>query len=202
MRLVSSQTFYPGDGHVNHYVDAVPNHDRLMRDLVQSLPLKQESLRFAGGDVPMPRLTSWHGEPGTSYTYSGKRFEPLPWPDLLLPLRKELVEIGEFNSVLVNYYRDGKDSVGFHSDDEPELGPVIASVSLGSARRFVLKRKSDDEKVEYLLGGGDCLLMKGALQRYWAHSVPKTSKPVGPRMNLTFRLVTTAPRDPTAWWRR
>jgi alkylated DNA repair dioxygenase AlkB len=202
VKIASSQTFYPEDGHVNHYVGVVPNHDRLMRDLVQSLPLKQESLRFAGGDVPMPRLTSWHGEPETSYTYSGKRFEPLPWPDLLLPLRKELAEIGEFNSVLVNYYRDGKDSVGFHADDEPELGPVIASVSLGASRRFVLKRKSDGEKVEYLLGGGDCLLMKGALQKHWVHSIPKTTKPVGPRMNLTFRLVLTAPSDPTAWWRK
>lgn len=161
----------------------------LMDRLRETLPLKQEALRIFGSSVLTPRLVSWHGDPLASYSYSGSRFAPLPWPEAVSDLRTKLGAFGEFNSMLVNFYRDGKDSVGFHADDEPELGPVIASISLGARRRFVLKRKSDGLTHEFALGEGDLLVMRGALQKHWVHGIPKTAKYVGPRMNLTFRQV-------------
>jgi len=161
----------------------------LLKGLRSSLPLKTETLRFAGKDVPMPRLTSWHGDIG--YRYSGKLFQPSPWTDELSELRNRLNVLldVEFNSVLVNYYRDGKDSIAWHADDEPEIEDgAIASVSLGAPRRFILKHKTNSTKHEYMLGNGSLLVMCNA-QKTWLHSVPKTAKPVGPRMNLTYRVV-------------
>jgi alkylated DNA repair dioxygenase AlkB len=144
--------------------------------------------------VDSPRLSCWIGDPDARYRYSGQTFEPHPWPQVLLPLRVRLrKELGiDFNSVLANLYRDGRDAMGWHSDDEPELGaePVIASVSLGAARRFVLRRR-DDHTVRnaFLLEPGSLLVMRGSSQRDWQHALPRTAKPVGPRINLTFRHV-------------
>lgn len=171
----------------------VKDHASLMEKLVASLPLKNETLRFAGKDVPVPRLTSWHGDRG--YRYSGKLFHPSPWTSELADLRDQLNSLlgVEFNSVLANYYRDGKDSVGWHADNEPEISDeAIASVSLGSPRRFILK--NSEKKQELLLGEGDLLVMRN-MQTSWVHSVPKTSKPVGPRLNLTFRIVKDQDHD-------
>jgi alkylated DNA repair dioxygenase AlkB len=173
----------------------VPASGQLMESLLKVLPLQPAVLRIGGREVLTPRLVSWHGDPGTSYAYSGSRFEPGAWPEALASLRALLTDIGDFNSMLVNYYRDGRDSVGFHADNEPELGPapplnvLIASVSLGARRRFVMKRPGTGETREFALGLGDLLVMGGAVQRYWQHGIPKTARPVGPRMNLTFRHV-------------
>jgi alkylated DNA repair dioxygenase AlkB len=184
-------------GWISFYEGFVAEHEALMERLVKSLPMRVETVRVAGRAHPTPRLTSWHGDPGCSYAYSGRVFEPEPWTDALAQLRAALEPACgvRFNSVLANCYRDGADSMGAHSDDEPELGPSrddvrIASVSLGARRRFVLKHRSAGEVHEWALGEGSLLLMGGTLQRFYAHRVPKTRRPVGPRLNLTFRLVT------------
>jgi alkylated DNA repair dioxygenase AlkB len=168
----------------------------LMERLHAALPLRPELLRFFGKEVATPRLTSWHGDPDSAYTYSGKTFEPLPWTPELLALKRRVDEAAAttFNSVLVNYYRDGRDSMGEHADDEPELGPtrdnvLIASVSLGERRRFVLRHRRRKTTEELRLGGGDLLLMGGTTQSHYRHRVPPTTVPLGPRMNLTFRVV-------------
>jgi alkylated DNA repair dioxygenase AlkB len=143
---------------------------------------------------PVPRLVAWHGDAGARYTYSGTPHEPSPWTPALERIRERVQALAdcEFNSVLLNLYRDGRDGMGWHADDEPELGPdpVIAAVSLGAARRFCLRhRRHRGTRLDLALGQGSLLLMSGATQRHWVHSVPKTVVPVGERINLTFRSV-------------
>lgn len=154
-------------------------------------------LRLFGRWVDAPRLSCWIGDPGAVYRYSGRTFAPQPWPHALLPLRQRLrEELGvDFNSVLANLYRDGRDAMGWHSDDEPELGPepVIASLSLGAARRFVLRRRDDHAvKQALVLEPGSLLVMRGVSQRDWQHALPRTARPVGSRINLTFRRIVDA----------
>ncbi len=178
----------------------------LLEKLAATLPLSQEKLFLFGREVFTPRLTSWHGDPGCAYRYSGRSFTPLPWTDDLQAIRETLFEqtATRFNSVLANLYRGGNDSMGAHSDDEPELGPApddvrIASVSLGAARRFCLRPKRPRAELpglDFELGHGDLFVMGGTTQRHFRHHVPKTRAPVGPRLNLTFRVVRTA--SPTA----
>jgi alkylated DNA repair dioxygenase AlkB len=168
--------------------------DALLEELTRDIAWKQETIRIMGSDVLTPRLTAWYGDAGKSYTWSGMTQHPHPWTPALLRM-KERVEAAaavRFNSVLLNLYRDGRDSVGWHSDDEPELGenPVIASVSLGAARSFQLKHKHDPDlrhKIE--LTHGSLLLMRGTTQHFWKHQIPKTAKPCDPRINLTFRII-------------
>lgn len=174
----------------------VPEHAAMMSVLVESLPLRQEALVLFGRENQTPRLTSWHGDPGCAYRYSGRTFEPHAWTRELSDVRARLREATgyDFNGMLANFYRDGSDSMGAHSDDERELGPhpddvAVASVSLGARRRFLLERKRGGDRREYLLGEGDLLLMTGTTQRHFKHWVPRTSKPVGPRLNLTFRVL-------------
>lgn len=143
--------------------------------------------------MPAPRLEAWYGDAGASYSYSGLAHEPLPWTPELQRLR-ERVEVAAgttFNSVLANLYRDGNDSNGWHADDESELGeqPVIASLSLGAARRFLLRHRASVERVEVVLEAGSLLLMRGKTQQCWKHSVPKQRTVHAPRINLTFRRV-------------
>jgi alkylated DNA repair dioxygenase AlkB len=176
--------------------DFVPDHEQLMTRLAATLPLRQESIVLFGRAVAMPRLTSWHGDPGCSYAYSGRVFEPAPWTAELLALRERLAEREgcRFNSVLVNHYRDGHDAMGEHADDEPELGPSaddirIASVSLGAPRRFVLRHRRTRKVHAFQLGEGSVLVMGGTTQRHFRHHLPRTRAFVGPRMNLTFRVI-------------
>jgi alkylated DNA repair dioxygenase AlkB len=140
-----------------------------------------------------PRLTAWFADPGVSYSYSGVTHEAVPWtPELLaVKVRVEAAAGTTWNSLLLNLYRDGRDSIGFHADDEPELGtnPIIGSVSLGAERKFVLKHPSSGERLEMNLPHGSLLVMGGATQHHWRHGVPKTTRPVGPRINLTFRRI-------------
>lgn len=155
---------------------------------------QQDKIPIAGKLRTIPRLQAWYGKPGANYTYSGLSLEPRPWTPTLLQLKK-LVEqqcTTSFNSVLLNLYRHGQDSMGWHSDNEPELGeqPTIASLSLGAGRYFSLRQKAQGcEKMKILLDSGSLLVMAGKLQSFWQHQVPKTARPVGERINLTFRFV-------------
>ena len=176
-----------------------PDHARLMQRLVATLPLRVESIVMFGKSCLTPRLSSWHGDPGCAYRYSGRTFEPEPWTSELAELRERVSAAAgvPLNSVLVSYYRDGRDSMGAHSDDERELGPRpddkrIASLSLGARRRFLLRHRVDPaERHRFDLGHGDLLVMGGALQRHYRHRVPRTKRPVEPRLNLTFRHIVT-----------
>lgn len=154
---------------------------------------EQPTYRFQGKSVSMPRQVAWHGDSQARYGYSGISHRPAPWSRALTDLREHLSEqVGvPFNSVLVNRYRNGQDSVAWHADDEPELGPepVIASVSLGATRMFTMKPKEGGPAVRLELTHGGLLLMAGATQDRWLHAVPKTARPVGERINLTFRQI-------------
>ena len=144
--------------------------------------------------TPIPRLSAWYGDPGASYTYSGIAMSPIPWTPLLLQIRNRLIEATQsnFNSLLANLYRDGQDSVGWHADDEIELGdsPTIASLSFGESRKFKMKQKQNkEEKFSLDLNDGDLLIMKGDTQKNWLHEIPSSAKKMGPRINLTFRKI-------------
>jgi alkylated DNA repair dioxygenase AlkB len=175
----------------------VTDADGLFATLVEESPWEQETTVLYGRAVPTPRLTAWYGDAGASYVYSGVRHEPLPWTRELIEIRERVSRAvdGEFNSVLLNFYRDGQDSVAWHADDEPELGraPLIASLSLGATRVFQMKHKArtDLPRVDIELEHGSLLAMAGECQRCWLHRVPKRRgrHAPGPRLNLTFRTV-------------
>ena len=159
--------------------------------LLRETPWREESVVVYGKRHLQPRLTAWYGD--ASYTYSGLRLEPLPWTALLLDIRAAVEAVcgHRFNSVLLNRYRNGRDSMGMHSDDEPELGaqPVIASLSYGATRSFILRHKRNKQTLRLPLGDGSLLLMSGQLQRNWLHGINKSASPLGERINLTFRYI-------------
>ncbi len=162
--------------------------EQLLQYLQSTIPWREETLTIYGKTHLSPRLVCWFGD--HAYSYSGTRHNPVPWlPELLdLKQRAEIASGAKFNSVLANLYRDGRDSVGWHADDERNMGEVIASVSLGAARNFRMRHKA--RKVPSLgvtLTSGSLLVMGEGMQQYWEHAIPKTAKPVGPRINLTFR---------------
>lgn len=173
--------------------------DALLRLLQRELPWSVHRIRMFGREVDSPRLSAWIGDVGTVYRYSGADFTPCPWNAALSVLRARLQEeLGvPFNSVLANLYRDGRDAMGWHSDDEPELGPqpLIASLSLGAPRRFLLRERGGPWRGEILLEHGSLLRMAGASQARTQHSLPKTARPVAERLNLTFRRI-AAPSPP------
>ncbi|MES2018813.1 MAG: alpha-ketoglutarate-dependent dioxygenase AlkB [Pseudomonadota bacterium] len=159
--------------------------------LVAETAWRSETVTVWGKQYQQPRLSAWHGE--AAYAYSGLTLAPLPFTALLLEMKAavELASARHFNSVLLNYYRDGRDSMGMHSDDEPELGPqpAIASLSFGATRTFILKHKASGRTVKLDLTDGSLLLMSGDTQANWSHGINKLSRPVGPRLNLTFRNI-------------
>ncbi|PSU11819.1 alpha-ketoglutarate-dependent dioxygenase AlkB [Photobacterium gaetbulicola] len=165
--------------------------EQCFEQLNQELDWQQQKIRMFGREVLQPRLQAWCGD--AVYTYSGLTMQPDPWSPTLQVIRQQLVSLLDvnFNSVLANQYRNGHDYMGWHQDNEPELGeqPVIASVSLGAPRRFVLRHRQTKEKREYLLTSGSLLVMAGELQHYWQHTVPKTRRPTAARINLTFREI-------------
>ena len=170
--------------------------DFLLDQLLRTIEWKQNTIKMYGKENPVPRLEAWYGDTGKSYAYSGIKMEPRPWTDDLLFIKKSIeAKAGViFNSVLINYYRNGQDRVAWHSDDEKELGrnPIIASVSLGAERNFKLRHKhykSNDQKEQIILNHGSFLLMEGTTQHNWMHEIPRTAKPIGPRINLTFRII-------------
>ena len=171
-----------------------PAADALMAGLLEQVPWEVHRIRLFGREVASPRLSCWIGDADAAYRYSGTRFQPRPWLPALAALRDRLAsELAQpFNSVLANRYRSGADAMGWHSDDERELGPgsLIASVSLGATRRFLLRHRGDPaQRLALDLEQGSLLLMGGQTQRYWKHALPRTARPVGERINLTFRQV-------------
>lgn len=155
---------------------------------------KHEPIFLFGKWVMRPRLTSWYGDAEKSYRYSGVTMNPLPWTKSLIEIKESIETISEviFNSVLLNFYRDGRDSVGWHRDNEKDLGvePIIASVSFGATRIFKLQHLEEKTLIQSIeLESGSLLLMKGKTQHLWKHCVPKMSKVIGPRINLTFRII-------------
>lgn len=160
--------------------------------LSQNIFWKHEPIILFGKKVLQPRLTAYYGE--KPYIYSGITMQPLPWIEPLLEIkyRIEILTNQEFNAVLLNLYRDGSDSMGWHSDDEKEIvtGSAIGSVSFGVTRRFMLRRRDDRKiKIDLELAQGDYLVMRGETQKFWQHQVPKTAKKIGARINLTFRAI-------------
>jgi alkylated DNA repair dioxygenase AlkB len=168
----------------------LPN-DEILRRLVDETAWREETVVVYGKRHLQPRLTAWHGD--AAYTYSGLRLEPLPFTPLLQAIRAAVENATghHFNSVLLNYYRNERDSMGMHSDDEPELGPepAIASVSFGSTRTFILRHKRTNRTLKLDLTDGSVLLMAGQLQKHWLHGINKLSRPLGARVNLTFRYI-------------
>jgi alkylated DNA repair dioxygenase AlkB len=169
---------------------SLPNDEVLAR-LIAETAWRSESITLWGKQYQQPRLTAWHGD--AAYTYSGLRLEPLPFTPLQQEIRLavEAASGHRFNSVLLNYYRNGRDSMGMHSDNEPELGPepVIGSVSFGAERTFILQHKGSKERLRLALTDGSLLLMAGSLQANWLHGINKVTRDLGPRVNMTFRLI-------------
>lgn len=164
-----------------------------MAQLQDAIAWRQDDIIMFGKTIAIPRLQAWYGDPSTAYQYSGLAMMPIPWNESLLQLKQqvEAITYGDFNSVLINQYRDGNDCVGWHSDDETELGkqPVIASLSFGAERRFRLRHKITKETTELTLPNGSLLLMSGDTQKYWQHAILRERRITQPRINLTFRYV-------------
>lgn len=165
-----------------------------LNTFINDTPWIQEDIQMYGKLVKTPRLTAWYGDRDKEYIYSGTKHFPIPWTNELLEIKEKIEPVAgvKFNSVLLNYYRDANDSVAWHSDDEPELGvnPIIASVSFGQVRRFDIRHKQDrDRKYSIYLENGSLLIMKGGLQHNWLHQIPKSTKPLKARVNLTFRMI-------------
>jgi len=172
--------------------------ERLLAALIRDTPWQQREITLFGRRHLQPRLVAWYGDEGACYTYSRARFEPLPWSPGLAALRDRISDLAgqRFNSVLLNYYRDQHDAMGLHADDEPELGPepVIASLSLGEARKLTFRHRSrrDFPPFQLPLPSGSLLLMRGGTQRHWKHGLRRLSRPCAARVNLTFRQVALA----------
>ena len=164
-----------------------------LKELTNTIEWKQEAMNMYGKQIPFPRLTSWYGDNDKPYSFSGITLHPHPWTKELIEIKEKIDDKTqlEFNSVLLNRYRNGSDSISWHTDAEKELGtnPVIASVNFGAERKFQLKHKDTNEKIELILKHGSLLIMKGELQHFWKHQVPKTKKNVEERINLTFRVI-------------
>lgn len=186
----------PADGEVYFY-PALFNEtesENLFRLLVTNIQWKQEPIVIAGRSIMQPRLTAWYGDAGKPYRYSGITMQPFAWTAELLHIKQRVEQVVGFvfTSALLNFYRDGNDSMGWHRDNEKELGPnpVIASVSFGATRTFCLKHRNDKTLTRKIpLTVGSLLLMKGATQHHWLHSIPKEPKQNGGRINLTFRAI-------------
>ena len=176
-------------------LDLGASPETILTALIGEIPWRQESVTLWGKTYKQPRLIAWYGDPGRVYRYSGLELEPRPWTSLLSTIKATVeTAVGHgFNSVLLNYYRNQDDSMGFHSDDEKELGPtpIIASLSLGAERVFEFKSRHQPRAnpIRLTLASGSLLLMQGDTQRNYKHGLPKQARPSGPRVNLTFRTI-------------
>ena len=183
-----------GDLKIFYQVDLCAPYAELLTHLVQHTKWRQEQITVYGKAYLQPRLSAWYGD--KSYRYSGIHLAPMPWTAQLLEIKSRVENLSghDFNSVLLNYYRDHNDSMGMHSDDEPELGaqPVIASLTLGETRDFLLRHKTDKglKTIKLPLPAGSLLLMCGDTQCNWRHGIGRQKLICGPRINLTFRNVT------------
>jgi alkylated DNA repair dioxygenase AlkB len=166
---------------------------QLFEVLTQSLDWRCDQLFMFGKLITTKRKVAWVGDDGCAYTYSGVKKEPQAWTPELMLIKSKLEAIAQckFNSCLLNLYHDGSEGMGWHSDDEPELVQTapIASMSLGAARKFSFKHKTDKTNASLILENGSVLIMHAPTQTFWNHSLVKTARPVGPRINLTFRAI-------------
>jgi len=204
-RASAPRELLPCDGSavLHEGVWSVEEAAALLATLRETLAWESRRLFIFGRWVDEPRRSAWYGDPSARYHYSGTRLEPLPWtPELervRLVAQRCAAAAGAgaggaaapFNTVLANLYRDGNDSMGAHSDDERELGvdPVIASLTLGAPRTFRMRHCATGQKVEVALEPGSLLVMSGPMQHFWTHEIPKTKRPVGERINLTYRFI-------------
>jgi alkylated DNA repair dioxygenase AlkB len=186
----------PPSGRVDYWPTVLESGEslRLLGKLEAELCWQQLPVQLFGRSIPQPRLTAFYGDAGVRYRYSGLTLDARGWTPELQQISQVITQYcgRRFNSVLCNLYRDGNDYMGWHADDEAELGPnpAIASVSFGAARRFVLKpREGSSERREFLLSSGSLLVMSGDLQRHWLHQLPKARRVKGTRINLTFRQI-------------
>ncbi len=184
------------DGEVNYCSSFLSTNeaDILFAKLLATTPWQSDSITVYGKTYNQPRLTSLHAIDETPYSYSNITMQPNPMTPVLRAILKKIETYSKhsFNAVLLNLYRDGKDSNGWHADNEKELGknPVIASISLGQERFFHLKHRTiKEERFKLKLAHGSLLLMSGSLQHHWLHQIPKTTRPLEPRINLTFRTL-------------
>lgn len=183
-------------GEVAYYPSffTVDEANHYFRFLKETIPWQLDQIKVFGKTYDQPRLTSLYANNGKAYSYSGITMKPHPFSQELKEIKEKVETLADvdFTTCLLNLYRDGKDSNGWHADDEKELGknPIIASVSFGAARYFHLRNKEDKtQKHKILLEHGSLLLMKGETQHYWQHQIAKTAKKVGERINLTFRVI-------------
>lgn len=183
-----------------HFLDR-SNAWQLLEHLIAKVPYRQDKIMMFGRPVLQPRLVCWMADSGFNLKYSGLIMEPTPWDPEVLVLKQQVEALtnATYNSVLINYYRDGQDSMGWHADNEKELGlnPIIASVSLGASRKFCLKPNqstdgSPTQTISLLLEHGSLLLMGPGVQNQYKHQLPKTTKTLGTRINLTFRKMLTS----------
>ena len=168
--------------------------NKILKELISSTPWKQEYINIMGKVSPIPRLTYWYSRDSKPYKYSGIKVQPIPYTKLITDIAKKIEDKTNlnFNSVLLNYYRDGNDSVSWHADDEKSLGSQvnIASISIGAERDFQFKRKDGNgERQKITLTNGSLLVMHSPIQEFWLHQVPKRKKINEPRVNLTFRYI-------------
>jgi alkylated DNA repair dioxygenase AlkB len=167
--------------------------DIFLQKLKSEIEWKQESMNMYGKKINFPRLTAWYGDNDKPYSFSGITLSPKVWNEELISIKRKIEPIAKvnFNSVLLNLYRDGNDSISWHTDAEKELGinPVIASVNFGATRKFQLRHIKTKKKIEIELTHGSLLIMRGELQHFWQHQVPKTAQKVNERINLTFRVI-------------
>ena len=185
----------------NLYVEYIENFfdfdqsQLYMEHLTNDIKWKREKIRMWGKEIVTKKRIAWYADEGKSYTYSGSTFYPVQWDEVLLEIKKQVEQHirFQFNSVLLNEYKSGEVGMGWHSDDEKELGidPIIASLSFGANRDFIFKHKTDKsfEKIKIHLKSGSLLIMSGSTQHYWKHSLPKRLKVRDPRVNLTFRKI-------------
>jgi len=196
VELLGESSIKLGDGELLFVPDFFSGAESKVyfEELLEQIAWKQDRIKMFGKELPIPRLQAWYGNADKSYTYSGIKMSPLAWTPSLLEIKKRIATVckTDFTSVLLNRYRGGQDSMGWHSDDEKELGvnPVIASVNFGASRNFQMRRKDDHKQKRSLeLSNGSLLIMKGTTQHFWQHQIPKTAKTVGERINLTFRKI-------------
>lgn len=184
------------DGDVIYYpsIFSQQESDQIMLDLINNIEWKQEPIWMFGKKIMQPRLTALYGDPNVAYGYSGIIMSVYPWNELLKDIKSKVEALSntKFTHVLLNYYRNGQDSMGWHRDNEKNLGqnPTIASVSFGISREFQLRKyETKKDKKSILLTHGSVLMMQGETQHYWEHQIPKSKKINNPRINLTFRKV-------------
>lgn len=192
----NSVNILPGNGEAYLYPTFFPigEADNCLKELQENVSWKQEPIKIFGKEMMQPRLTALYGNAGKTYSYSGISMQPHTWNETLLLIKKKIEIIAgvPFNAALLNQYRTGQDSMGWHRDNEKELGinPIIGSVSFGATRKFQLRNYSDKKLLQTIeLSHGSFLLMKGSTQHFWEHQVPKTARDIGVRINITFRII-------------